>query len=67
MLPAQQKAASRIKPLPYSALRSPQFSVCGLKMTARPARPQPTPIARRRVMGSDRNMAAPIATHSGVV
>ena len=67
MLPAQQNAASKIRPLPNSALRSPQFSVCGLKMTASPARPQPIPIARRRVMGSDSNMAAPIATHIGVV
>ena len=65
--PAQQNAATRIRALPNSALRSPQFSVCGLKMTARPARPKPIPIARRRVISSDRNMAAPIATHSGVV
>jgi hypothetical protein len=67
MLAAQQNAAITIRPPPTSALRSPQSSEPGLKMTARPARPKAIPMARHLVMCSDRKIRAPKATQIGVV
>ena len=67
MLTAQQKAPSRISPLPSTALLSLQSKASGLNITANPATPMPTPAARRAVMRSPRNKRAPGTTHSGAV
>ena len=67
MLAAQQKAPSRIMPLPSTAFLSLQSKASGLNITASPATPMATPSARRGVMRSPRNSRAPGTTHSGAV
>ncbi|OJU31585.1 MAG: hypothetical protein BGN99_10100 [Alphaproteobacteria bacterium 65-37] len=67
MLTAQDRAASRTKPLPISAASLFQSKSSGLNRTASPARPRQIPASRGLVTGSPSSSQATGATHSGVV